>query len=1041
MRKRNHKKSKNILFVIIVLLTIYVQGQERVITGKVTSQDDSLALPGANILVKGTTTGAVTDFDGNYSIKVPGDKAVLVFSYIGFVPIEETVDSRSKIDVSLATDATSLNEVVLIGYGSQRKGDLTGSVETLNEKTVADLPVASVDQKMVGQIAGAQVLQQTGAPGGGSSIRIRGNGSIGAGNEPLYVVDGHPYASSNNQTLNPLIFINPSNIESITVLKDASSTAIYGSRGANGVVLITTKTGRFNQNSISVNIKTGFQHVPEKGRPKMLNAKDFIYLQRDKIDIVVRQRENRDAINADYPEAYQNPENFSGEGTNWYDLMLRDALMTDYNINILKGNESTVLTFNLEYLKEEGTLKYTGLERLSSKLGIESKLGESVTLSASLQPTYIKQNRTDSGYSRSDVLGIALWANPTLSPYDGNGNLVPFLRSPANTYFTAWDFPNPSYVLQQTKMEQQTFRNLGMVDIEWKITPDLIFKSAFSTNWSYAEYFQYDPSTVGSPNKAPLAGTGSSNNARGTSFDLLNENTITYKKTIKDHRINAVLGYTWEKNSGNNITIDAYPFATDQIQTLNAAQDINEWGQSVEKWSLLSYLGRVNYTFKDRYLVTATVRSDGSSRFGEDNRFATFPSLALAWRAKEENFLSSVSSISDLKFRASYGKSGNFNIGNYAHLANIYAGNYVIDNTIVPATNVGLPNNSLTWEESVEGDIGVDLGLFGNRLNFTADYYNRRTSDMLLNKNIPAITGFNSQLVNIGSVKNEGLELSLGGKPIDGELRWDVNMNITFNKNKVLALNQDSDPIYSGNNDGRPTNITMVGKPIGQFFGFINEGIYSSADIADPEVPKYPSATVGAAKYRDINGDGQIVDILDYTVIGNPYPDFTFGINNSFAFKDFDLNIIMNGQYGGKVANGLRQTVDNLQGFFNVSEEWANRYRSESQPGDGIHSGVITNTPSLGHRFNTLWVEDATFLRISNISLGYNLPEDSFKSSDFLKSTRIYLTVQNLATFTKYSGGNPQGHSAGVSNVLSPGIDIASYPLPRTISLGLNLNF
>ena len=1041
MIKTNRKISKKILFTIALLLTIYVQGQERVISGKVISQDDSLGLPGASVLVKGTAFGTVTDFDGNYNIKVPDDKAILVYSYIGFVAVEETVNNKAKIDVSLATDATSLSEVVLVGYGSQRKRDLTGSVETLNEKTVADLPVSSVDQKMVGQLAGVQVLQQTGAPGGGSSIRIRGNGSIGAGNEPLYVVDGHPYTSSNNQTLNPLIFINPSNIESITVLKDASSTAIYGSRGANGVVLITTKKGHFNQNSISVNIKTGFQHVPEKGRPKMLSAKDFIYLQRDKIDIVVRQRENRVASNADYPEAYQNPENFLGEGTNWYDILMRDALMTDYNLNIMRGNESTAFTFNLEYLKEEGTLKYTGLERFSSKLGIESKLGESVTISASLQPTYIKQNRTNSGYSRNDVLGISLWANPTLSPYDDNGNLVPFLTSPANKYFEAWDFPNPLYVLQQTKMEQQTFRNLGMVDIEWKITPDLTFKSGFSTNWSYTQYLQYDPSTVGSANKAPLEGNGSSNNTRGTGFDLLNENTITYKKAIKDHEINVLLGYTWEKNRGDNVNISAYPFATDQIQTLNAAQDINGWGQSIEKWSLLSYLGRINYTYKNRYLVTATLRSDGSSRFGEDNRFATFPSLALAWRAKEEDFLSSISSISDLKIRASYGKSGNYNIGNYAHLANINAGNYLINNSIVTATNVGLPNNSLTWEESVEGDIGIDLGLFENRLNFTADYYNRRTSDMLLDKNIPAITGFNSQLVNTGSVKNEGLELMLEGTPLDGDLKWNINMNISFNKNKVLALNQDNDPIYSGNNDGRPTNITMVGKPIGQFFGFINEGIYSSADLTDPNVAKYPSATEGSAKYRDINGDGQIVDILDYTAIGNPYPDFSFGLNNSFAFKAFDLNIIMNGQYGGKVANGLRQTVDNLQGFFNVSEEWVNRWRSKSQPGDGIHSGVITNTPSLGHRFNTLWLEDATFLRISNISLGYKLPEDSFKSSSFFKNTRIYLTVQNLATFTKYSGGNPQGQSAGVSNVLSPGIDITSYPLPRTISLGINLDF
>jgi TonB-linked SusC/RagA family outer membrane protein len=930
---------------------------------------------------------------------------------------------------------------VVLGYGTQQKRDLTGSISTVDQKAIADLPVSSVDQKMIGQVAGVQILQQTGAPGSGTSVKIRGSGSIGAGNEPLYVVDGMPYSAGMNQNLNPLVFINPNDIESITVLKDASSTAIYGSRGANGVIMIVTKKGGYNRTRVNASLMAGTQQVPQKGRPKMMNAQDYAELQRDKIDIVVRQRENRAATVDDYPVEYQHPENL-GAGTDWYDLLLRTANTQDYNVSVSKGTESSLLNFNAEYLKQEGTMRYTGLERFSSKIGIESKLGKSVTVSASLQPTFIKQNRATTNENRSDIIGISLWANPTVSPYDADGQLIPYLKSPANKYFKPWDFPNPLYVLQQTTQLQQQFQNLGIAFVEWEIIPGLKAKTSLSTNWATSKYFEYNPSTVGAPNKPPVAGNGSSTNSRGESFDWLNENTLTYDKAIEDHRFNILLGYTAEHSTDNNLNVNAYPFASDQIQTVNAAQAINTWGESVGKWSMVSYLARINYSYKNRYLITATIRSDGSSRFGAENRFATFPSVAAAWRVSQENFLNQNKIISNLKLRASYGRSGNNNIGNYSALASINAGAYIFGNTIVTASNVGLANPFLTWEASDEADVGIDMELFAGRLNFVADYYNRKTNNMLLNNVIPAITGFNQQLVNAGNVQNVGLELSLGGKPVlTKNFTWNINMNIAFNRNKVLSLNENNDQILSGVNDGNPTHVTLVGKPIGQFFGFILEGVYSAEDMTNQAVAKYPSATQGSVKYKDLDGDGKITDVLDYTDIGNPYPDFTFGINNSFSFKRFDLNVILYGQSGGHVVNGLRQTVDNLQGFFNVSQDWVNRWRSPQQPGDGIHSGVITNTPSLGHRFSTLWVEDASFLRIGNVTLGYNIPEKWMKASHFISNARIYFTVQNLATFTKYSGGNPQGQSGSQTNVLNPGFDMTSYPLSRITSFGINLSF
>ena len=1036
------QKKTALIFLFFLFFSSFSFAQQKtVVNGNITG-DNKAPLAGVSVNVKGSSIGTITDALGKFNLQV-SKGATLVFSFVGYEEKEVKVNNAGSVgNIRMVSSASALGEVVVVGYGSQQKKDLTGSISTIDQKAIADLPVSSIDQKMIGQVAGVQILQQTGAPGGGTSVKIRGSGSIGAGNEPLYVVDGMPYSSGMNQTLNPLVFINPNDIESITVLKDASSTAIYGSRGANGVIMIVTKKGHYNQTQVNASLMRGVQQVPQKGRPKMMYQQDFIGLQRDKIDIVVRQRENRAATIDDYPVEYQHPENLMGKGTDWYDLLLRTANTQSYNVNVSKGTGSSLLNFNAEYLKQDGTMRYTGLERFSSKIGIESKLGKSVKVSASLQPTFIKQNRTTTNEDRSDMIGISLWANPTLSPYDANGQLIPYLKSPANKYFKAWDFPNPLFVLQQTTQLQQQFQNLGIAFIEWEIIPGLKAKTSLSTNWSTAKYFGYNPSTVGAANKPPVAGNGNSTNSRGDSFDWLNENTLTYDKTFGDHRFNILLGYTTEQSTDDNINVNAYPFASDQIQTINAAQAINSWGESIGKWSMISYLARVNYAYKNRYLLTATIRSDGSSRFGEKNRFATFPSVAAAWRVSEESFLNRSKVISNLKLRASYGRSGNNNIGNYSALASINAGSYIFGNNVVTASSVGLSNPFLTWEASDEIDAGIDLGLFDNRLNFVADYYNRKTKNMLLNNVIPTITGFQQQLVNAGNVQNAGVELSLGGTPVmTKSFTWNINMNVAFNKNKVLSLNENNDQILSGYDVGFPTHVSLVGKPIGQFFGFILEGVYSAKDLTDPTVAKYPSATEGSVKYKDIDGDGKITDVLDYTSIGNPYPDFTYGINNSFSFKRFDLNIILYGQYGGHVANGLRQTVDNLQGFFNVSEEWVNRWRNEQQPGDGIHSGVITNTPSLGHRLSTLWVEDASFLRIGNITLGYNIPEKWMKATNVIRNARIYCTVQNLATFTKYSGGNPQGQSQSQTNVLNPGFDMTSYPLSRTVSFGINLSF
>ncbi|WP_232424855.1 SusC/RagA family TonB-linked outer membrane protein [Algoriphagus resistens] len=997
-------------------------------------------LPGVTIIVEGSTSGTVSDIDGKYAISAVAED-VLVFSFIGFNQQKVTVGNQTEINVTMLEDEQALDEVVVVGYGTQRKEDVTGSVATVNEKSVKDLPVSSVDQKMIGQVAGVQIQQVSGAPGAGTSIKIRGSGSLGAGNEPLYVVDGMPYSAGMNQSLNPLMFIDPNNIESITILKDASSTAIYGSRGANGVIMITTKKGSYNQTNITFSAMTGVQQVPEKGRPNMLNQREFAQFQRDRIDLEVDLREQREASLEDYPEEYRDLDALTGEGTDWYDLILRDAPIQDYNFNLQKGSDDSRINFSLGYFNQQGVLKETGIERFSSKLGIETNLTDAIKLGVSIQPTYISQNRANTNLNREDVLGVSIWANPISTPYDENGNLKPYIVAPQSKYHSAWSFANPLFVLQEMTTEQKSFQNLGLAYLEWSILPNLRLRSSLNTILEASKYFQYIPSTVGGSNRPPTKGTGNSTNNRFNSFNWLVENTINYDLAFNDHSFNALLGYTVQRYNSNNLNLSASPYPNDLITTINAAQTIDSWGEGVNEWSMISYLGRLNYSFKERYLFTATFRSDGSSRFGSDNRFALFPSIAAAWRISEENFFQNISWINELKLRTSYGKSGNNNIGNYAHLANISAGSYVFGNTQVTASSVGISNPTLTWEESNQIDVGLDFGFFNSRAFLMVDFFRRRSDNMLLEDVIPAITGFNTQTINQGSVQNMGLEIALGGSPIEGELNWSVSGNIAFNRNEVLSLNDNTVRILAGNNDGNPTHVSVVGKPIGQFFGFVLEGIYTAEYLSQPGVINSPQVYEGNVKYKDINGDGFINDVLDYTIIGNPHPDFIFGLTNNFSYKNFDLGMIINGQKGGQVMNGLRQTTDNLQGFFNVDKDWENRWRSTENPGDGIHSGVPKLKPSWGHRVSTLWVEDASYLRIANLTLGYTLPQNLADKLKVIKSSRLYLTVQNLAMFTNYKGANPEGQAANQNNTLVPGFDMTSYPISRTISMGINLSF
>jgi len=788
---------------------------------------------------------------------------------------------------------------------------------------------------------------------------------------------------------------------------------------------------------------TGVATLPQKGRPQLMNAREFAEFQKDVVDAKVRTIEHREPTINDYPLKIRNPQELTG-GTDWYGMLFHPAVLQDHNISIEKGGQDSRMVLNLGYYNQEGVMKYTGIERYNVKLNMDSKLGEKISIGASLNPAFIDQDRSNTDEGRNDIIATSLWLDPISKAYDDNGNLIPFIYSYQNKYVPTFKGPNPLYALKETIAKYKEFSNIGSGFIQWEIISGLKARSEFNTIWESYEYSQFNSSTVGRTQRAPTVGNSSAIKNTGTMFNWLTENTLTYEKYLKEkHRITALAGYTVQEQRNKGINITAGPYANDLIKTINAAQDIKKWGESFNEWSIISYLGRVNYSFKDKYLLTGTFRADGSSRFGKNNRFAYFPSFAGAWRISEEGFLKNNKYISNAKLRVSYGKSGNNNIGNYRALGSINSGTYVINDELVNASSVGLSNPDLTWEESMQTDVGVDLGFLKERIKLNLDYYNRKSVNMLLNNLIPTITGFGQQTVNKGNVRNTGFELGFSGTPVSKDFTWNFNLNLAINRNKIVAMNDNNDRILSGNNFGFPTHISTIGKPVAQFFGFIIDGILTAEDMNDPSVAKWQSSPQyeGDYRYRDINGDGIITDIDDNTIIGNPYPDVIYGFTNNFAFKNFSLSIILDGQLGGNIIDGTHTETDFMWGRTNVRKDWLNRWKSPSEPGDDKHNGVQAYNVGFNWKVSNLWVEDATFLRVSNITLAYTLPESFVKQSNFINNCRIYTTIQNLATFTAYRGANPEAHFKKKSNTLTPGWDNSTYPLAGTISFGIDVTF
>ncbi|RRA99242.1 TonB-dependent receptor [Larkinella rosea] len=993
---------------------------ELTVAGTVTDEKGE-GLPGVSVLLKGTQRGTATDSKGAFRLAVPDNSAVLVFSFVGYQSQEIAVGSQSTLTVRLEADEKSLNEVVVVGYGTVKRSDLTGSVAKVGEESIKATPIVALDRAMQGRAAGVLVTTNSAKPGGGTTIRIRGTGSVNAGNDPLYVIDGFPTGNLNS--------INPNDIESLEILKDASATAIYGSRGSNGVVMITTKRGKEGQSGIAFESYYGVQSVRRK--IPMLNAREYAeFVNEARVNGGAKPYFDGSTASQPLPETL-------GEGTNWQDEVFRSAPIQSYQLSFTGGETKTRYAISGSYYDQQGIILNSYFKRFTLRANLDREVKKWLKIGLSMQGAHTRSNssRTETdGGAAGGVTNAAINYAPVFPILNANGT---YYRDQSSLNGSLVD--NPVGLANEVTDRYNTIRLLSNVFADIKLWEGLTFRTSWGADLfnSKSNYYATRLIALG----ASTNGSASITDAQ--SLGWLNENTLTYARTLAEkHNLTALLGYTTQGYHNESVTASAINFNDDfaLYNNLSGGATLQTPASGAADWALISYLARVNYGYDSRFLLTLTARRDGSSRFGPNNKYGFFPSGALAWRVINEKFMQDRKWVSDLKLRVSYGLTGNQEIGDYRYLSNINVSTAALGGATTILRTGGIPgiisNLDLRWEKNAQLDAGVDLALFNNRVQLTADYYIKTTSDLLFSVNVPQTTGYSTSLRNIGKVENRGLELALSTINIDrGGFRWNTEFNIAFNKNKILAL--DGRPEFtSGDGSGHlqvsNTVLMKVGEPLGNFYGRVVEGIFQNQAEIDGSAQK--TAKPGDLKYRDINGDGVIND-NDRTVIGNGYPTFFGGINNTLSFRGFDLNIFLQGSSGNEIMNYGRFDQYSLNGNSNQAKEVLNRW-TPTNPSNDIPRANSTG----GQRIlSTFHIEDGSYLRVKNLSLGYNLPVALLKRMTF-QSAKVYVSAQNLITFTNYKGYDPEVSRFG-STSISQGMDYGGYPAAKTVLVGLNLKF
>ncbi|WP_346316200.1 TonB-dependent receptor [Chitinophaga sp. YIM B06452] len=1036
-------------------LFLHAQEKKLIVSGSITSANAE-KLPYASILEKGRSNAVRSDTSGNFRITVSSPAAILVISYVGYKTREVNVNGRTKIDVALEQESSSMNEVVIVGYGAVAKKDLTGSVASVNLSDLSKAPVASFQQALAGRVAGVQVSSIDGQPGEGLNIVIRGNNSLTGSNAPLYVIDGFPMEDFNSNSLNI------AEIESIDILKDASATAIYGARGANGVVMITTKKGKTGDARVTYTGSAGYSNA-DRANLDVLAPYDFIKLQQE-IDpqrAAALYFKDSDPATPDLTiEDFRDV-----KGIDWFDRIVGTGSFQNHSLGVSGGTVKTKYALSLSYLDQDGVVMRSGFDRLQGRFNIDQlvgskfKVGLNVNFADSkvrgIKPREQTSKAVGSGNSNVQNLFYNLWTYRPISGRDTD--LEDEGVDPAAETFLF----NPLKSAQNEYDVDKT-RNItinGYLEYDLSKSLKLRFTGSADLSATRSELFNNSNTRSGSP----LTGVGRTNGVNGGLWqedivNLSNENSLTYTgKFNKNHQLTAVGVVSVQSRKENRFGYRANLIPNEALH-INGLDEgvIFDKESSSTSWGLVSFTSRVNYSLFQKYLFTATFRADGSSKFPADSKWGYFPSGAFAWRLSDEPFMKSISFISNAKLRTSFGVTGNNRVSDFGYLPNIILGTYYPFGSAssLPAYYQGrLGNENLKWESTRQFDAGIELGFLRSRLELEMDYYHKHTYDLLLNSQIASSTGYGSATVNIGETRNRGFEFTLNSRNITTRnFNWNSNFNISFNQNRLVALSAGEDlrmtpiPEFSTNFPS-PAWISRVGNQMVHYYGFVYDGVYQYDDFnkipGGYELKNELPATAGLlgtnarqpgdAKYKDLNNDG-IVDDADQTLIGNPYPKHTGGFNNNFTYRNFDLNVFFQWSYGNEVLNANNIFMEGLNGAIlgrNVKATYVNRWTPDNQHTTIPRSGSSGISGVLSSRY----IEDASFLRLKTISLGYNFRKNFIKG---LESARVYISAQNLYTWTSYSGPDPEVSTKGFG--LSPGLDFSAYPIAQTIVFGLNIS-
>lgn len=1046
-------KTKFIATFFLLICGSVMFAQTRTVKGKVVDKANE-PLIGVAVNIKNTSQGSITDFEGNYSIQVNTENAVLVFSYIGYDKQEIKVGARNVIDVVMHEASIALDQVVVVGYGTSKRGDVTGSISSIDAAEIKKVPVVNVGQALQGRMSGVQVTNNDGTPGAGVQVLIRGVGSFGD-NSPLYVVDGYPGASISN--------LNPSDIQSIDVLKDASAAAIYGNRAANGVVIITTKRGNADKMQLSVDATVSVQFKPSTF--DVLNAQDFASLATE-----ISKKENAPVL-----DAWANP---SGLRTiDWQDLMYRAGLKQNYNLSLRGGSEKVQTSISLGLTNQEGVVRFSDYKRYNIALTQDYKPLKWLKSSTSLRYAYT-DNKTVFGSGQGGVGRLAkliptMTGNPLTDEVENANGVFGFYDKNANAVRD-----NENVYARSKSNDQKNISHNLIANTSLEINPfkGLVFKTNFGISYGASSGYDFNPYD----DRVPTTRLATYRQYASNSFEYLWENTLNYSNTFGKHSIDVLGGVSIQENTARNMSVYGEGLSSDGLRNLGSLQTMRDISGNQQTWSLASQFARLTYKFAERYILTGTVRRDGSSRFMRGNRWGVFPSVSAAWRIKEESFLKDVDFISNLKLRASYGEAGNQNIGLFQYQSSYTTGKrssnygYVFgqDKTYIDGmVQAFLPNPNLKWETSKQTDIGIDLGFFNNKLMLTADYYIKKSSDFLLEIQMPAQTGFSKATRNVGSVKNNGFEFSVDYRDNSHDFKYGVNVNLTTVKNKIERLSPGKNAVANLQSLGFPTtgntswavfSMSKVGGSIGEFYGFQTDGIIQNqAEIdalnanarrlnQDDNVWYIASGTApGDRKFIDQNGDGVITD-ADRVSLGSPLPKFYGGINLSGEYKGFDFNLFFNYSVGNKILNFVKRNLISMGGegsigLQNVGKEFYDNRWTETNPTNKYPRAVWSDV-SGNSRVSDAFVEDGSYLRLKNIEVGYTLPANILKKASISK-LRIFASVQNLFTITGYSGMDPEigqsmSSSTGVAGgVTASGVDVGIYPYSRFFTMGFNLEF